>query len=422
MTVVRSIRALAPVRVCDVGGWTDTWFGSPGQVCSVAVGPGIEVVADLVRPDSGARHRPPAVHLVAPDLGADYRFDPTAVVNPRHPLLEHCVAEATAGRLEALTATGPGHDLRVTIRSGVPVGASLGTSASVMVALLAALDRLLHSPAEGSGDDADRVLVSPATELARRAHIVETGPAGRQAGVQDHWAAALGGFQHLVVDTYPEVRARPLAVTDAVSAELGARLVTVVFGPHDSSEVHDEVIHALLSCDGDAHLRVRQATRKLSSLATVAAAALEAGDIDGWADVLTRSTVTQAELHARLVGPAHTAAIDKVRALGAAGWKVNGAGGNGGSLTVVAGTGPGAASPAELRSHLTTLDPSWTTPDLQPSPGVSVQAHPVLWSQKAQPSHTLGLEEMIRRGRARPLIDRRGPDEILGWDDDGLPT
>jgi hypothetical protein len=64
------------------------------------------------------------------------------------------------------------------------------------------------------------------------------------------------------------------------------------------------VIHALLSCDGDAHLRVRQATRKLSSLATVAAATLEAGDIDGWADVLTRSTVAQAELHPRLVGPA----------------------------------------------------------------------------------------------------------------------
>ena len=79
---------------------------------------------------------------------------------------------------------------------------------------------------------------------------METGPAGRQAGVQDHWAAALGGFQHLVVDTYPEVRARPLAVADAVSTELGDRLVTVVFGPHDSSAVHAEVINAVVGCSG----------------------------------------------------------------------------------------------------------------------------------------------------------------------------
>ncbi|MBK6858612.1 MAG: hypothetical protein IPG97_19200 [Microthrixaceae bacterium] len=414
MTVVRSIRAVAPVRVCDVGGWTDTWFGSPGQVCSVAVGPGIEVIADLFRLGPGVHHRPPVVHLVAPDLGADYRFDPAAVVNPRHPLLEHCVADATAGRIETLTATGSGHDLRVTIRSGVPAGASLGTSASVMVAVLAALDRLLNSPADDSGGDADRELASPVTELARRAHGIETGPAGRQAGVQDHWAAALGGFQHLVVDTYPEVRARPLTIAEAVSAELGDRLVTVVFGPHDSSEVHNEVIHALLSCDGDGHHRVRQATRKLSSLAAQAATALETGDLDSWADVLTRSTVTQAELHSRLVGPAHTAAIDAARSLGASGWKVNGAGGNGGSLTVVAGTGPQAASPAEIRSHLTTIDPNWTTPDLQPSPGVTVQLHPE--------SPAMHGEDLVRRGRTRPSIDLRSSDAIIGYDDDGLPT
>ena len=38
---MRRVRATAPVRVADVGGWTDTWFGSPGQVCSVAVGPAV---------------------------------------------------------------------------------------------------------------------------------------------------------------------------------------------------------------------------------------------------------------------------------------------------------------------------------------------------------------------------------------------
>ena len=129
---------------------------------------------------------------------------------------------------------------------------------------------------------------------------------------------------------------------------------------------------------------------------------------------MTRSTVTQAELHSRLVGPAHTAAIDAARSLGASGWKVNGAGGNGGSLTVVAGTGPQAASPAEIRSHLTTIDPNWTTPDLQPSPGVTVQLHPE--------SPAMHGEDLVRRGRTRPSIDLRSSDAIIGYDDDGLPT
>jgi len=36
----RVIRAEAPVRICDLGGWTDTWFAEHGAVCSIAVTPG----------------------------------------------------------------------------------------------------------------------------------------------------------------------------------------------------------------------------------------------------------------------------------------------------------------------------------------------------------------------------------------------
>ena len=73
---VRAVRAHAPVRVCDVGGWTDTWFGSPGQVCSIAVSPGVQVLAELVHQRGPAGDGAGPVHLVAPDLGEDYRFGP----------------------------------------------------------------------------------------------------------------------------------------------------------------------------------------------------------------------------------------------------------------------------------------------------------------------------------------------------------
>jgi D-glycero-alpha-D-manno-heptose-7-phosphate kinase len=417
--------------VCDVGGWTDTWFGSPGQVCSIAVSPGVQVLAELVHQPGPEGDGAGLVHLVAPDLGEDYRFGPaTAPVSPaptpsggagaaagaaaaaaadanadvdanadegvdaeanedvsawdgyvpvRQPLLEHAVAEVLTRHPLA-----PGEAVRVTITSAVPVGASLGTSAAVLVALLAALDGLLggHGLPAGSPDAPDPV---DRPDLARRAHAVETGRAGREAGVQDHWAAALGHAQHLVVDTYPSVRARRLALADHVAGELAERLVTVVFGPHDSSAVHGEVVHALLSCDGAAHDRVRQATRRLAALAAEAAGALERGDVDAWAAVLTRSTDVQAELHPGLVGPAHQAAIEVAASLGAAGWKVNGAGGSGGSLTVVAGRSSGrspgrggsaSASVAELRERLAAVDPTWTVLDLTPAGGLTIEIVP----------------------------------------------
>ncbi len=103
--------------------------------------------------------------------------------------------------------------------------------------------------------------------------------------------------------------------------------------------------------------------------------------MDAWAAVLSRSTGVQAELHPGLVGPAHQAAIEVAASLGAAGWKVNGAGGAGGSLTVVAGRSPSrggsaSAAVAELRERLVAADPTWTVLDLTPAGGLTIEIVP----------------------------------------------
>jgi len=355
--VLGRVVASAPVRVADVGGWTDTWFGSPGRVCSLAVGPGVEVSAVLVgevgEPGSGP------VRIVAPRLGEDYRVGPSAdqgwhqPMPGRHPLLEQAVASI----IEDVGELPAGRSVEVAIVSAVPAGASLGTSAAVVVAVVGALDELL-----GDG------LRTPG-ELARLAHEVETGRAGREAGVQDHWSAALGGCGLLVIDPYPNVRHEVVALTEDTVDELGERLVTVVFGPHDSSTVHHGVIDAVLGCDGAEYERTRGVLRSLSSLAVDAASAIGSGDVDGWAEVLSESAAAQARLHPGLVGPAHAAAIEVARRCGATGWKVNGAGGSGGSLTAVARSG----GTAELRTALIAVDASWPLLDLCPAAGLEVR-------------------------------------------------
>ena len=35
----RVINSVAPIRICDNGGWTDTWFAKFGAGCNIAVYP-----------------------------------------------------------------------------------------------------------------------------------------------------------------------------------------------------------------------------------------------------------------------------------------------------------------------------------------------------------------------------------------------
>jgi D-glycero-alpha-D-manno-heptose-7-phosphate kinase len=347
------VAATAPVRVADVGGWTDTWFGSPGRVCHLAVGPGVSVEAALVERRSGAR----SVRLVLPQYGHDYTYDhaydPSGDVAPgRHPLVEQAVSSILGSA--PLTSEAA---LELTVTSAVPAGASLGTSAAVVVAVLGALDVLLAGGSRSPG------------ELAALAHRVETIRCGRQAGVQDQWAAAMGGCGLLEVDPYPEVHHQSVPLPGATAVELAARLVTVVFGAHDSSAVHVRVIDDLSVGDRFDHDRAHDALRRLTTLAGDAADALEAGDVDGWAGVLVASTGAQAVLHPGLVGEAHAAAIEVARHHGATGWKVNGAGGDGGSLTTVA---PDGASAALLADALAVADPAWQVVGLVPAGGLTV--------------------------------------------------
>jgi D-glycero-alpha-D-manno-heptose-7-phosphate kinase len=316
--------------------------------------------AIVPRASLGGGTAPVRVHLpdVDPEpfaVGPDARRGWAAPAPGRHPLIEHAIGAVLDGVVVADAVA-----IDVVVRSAVPPGASLGTSASVVVALLGALDALVA----GGGRSPE--------DLARLAHEVETVRAGREAGVQDQWAAAFGGAELLAIAPYPDVRRRALDVPPAALGELGDRLVTVCFGAHDSSAVHRQVIDALISCGGLEHDPARQALRRLAALAAEAAGALEGGEVDRWARLLVDATDAQAALHPSLVGSRHQAAIDVAHRQGAAGWKANGAGGEGGSLTVVLGDGPTSGSRRDLVDALERLDPTWPVLDLRPASGLRV--------------------------------------------------
>jgi D-glycero-alpha-D-manno-heptose-7-phosphate kinase len=293
------VKSTAPVRVADLGGWTDTWFAGHGCVCNLAVAPHVE---SLIRIFPGEGR----VTVHAENFRE--RFE---VGEERYPLIESAVREMPVPE---------GLDLEISVYSDIPPGASTGTSAAVLVSLVGALDCL--TPGRLA-----------AHEVAARAHRIEVETLRQQSGVQDQLASAFGGFCFIEITEYPHAVVSPIPVRPDVAWEIESRLILLFLGrSHDSSQIHETVIRDLEGQGTDA-----RALEDLRAAARRGRDALYAGDPDAYGAAWTENTEAQARLHPELVSPEAKQAIAIAQAHDVVGYKVNGAGGNGGSLTLLCG-------------------------------------------------------------------------------------
>lgn len=310
----RIINSSAPTRICDNGGWTDTWFARHGAVFNIAVNPAVQV---QVRARAGS---PPLerIKIFAPDCdGGDNAAEAVG-----------CRFVDAAMRYLRLP---PELEVEVSICSRMPPGSSTGTSSALIVALVAALARFRSSD----------VILAPA-ELAVLAHRIETEAMGQECGVQDQIAAAYGGINLIEISPYPRFKVTPVRPPNAIKWELERRLTLVCVGQgHCSSDIHHAVIRDLCASS-------EQKLRPLRESAARAAQAVADGDLVAFGKAMIRNTDAQAELHPELVGKLHQRVIEIARQHGALGWKVNGAGGAGGSVTILHGP--------ETRAQVETCD------------------------------------------------------------------
>ncbi len=304
----RIINSVAPIRVCDNGGWTDTWFAEHGKVFNIGVYPYAEVqIAVYPRQTSRAR-----VVIYAENFGERYARDPDKTTWDRHPLLE-----------AAIERMGVPDDvaIQVTIFCEAPAGASTGTSAAVTVALIGAMDRL--TPGR----------LTP-HEVAYVAQSIETDMLKQQCGIQDQLCSAYGGINYIEMFQYPYASVSQIWVPNTTWWELERRLALIYLGKsHHSSRVHEKVIQHL----EDAGPTAKQ-LESLRGTAQPARDALYAGDFLAFGRAMVQNTEAQRDLHTDLVSPDAERVIEIAKAHGAWGWKVNGAGGEGGSLTILCGT------------------------------------------------------------------------------------
>ncbi|MFC1453130.1 GHMP kinase, partial [Verrucomicrobiota bacterium] len=216
----RIVNSVAPIRICDLGGWTDTWFAEYGNVLNISVYPYVQCQM-TVRPSEDGAGR---LTINAENYGERYTIDPADIVYERHPLLEAAV--------DAMSVPG-GLDIDVSIYSEAPGGCSTGTSAAVSVALIGALDALTPG------------CMTPG-EIAAKAHEIETKYLELQCGIQDQIASAYGGICFIQMTRYPDARVSNVQLPNAIWWELEQRLSLIFMGKtHKSSEVHEKVIAEL---------------------------------------------------------------------------------------------------------------------------------------------------------------------------------
>jgi D-glycero-alpha-D-manno-heptose-7-phosphate kinase len=306
------VNSVAPIRISDIGGWTDTWFAEHGRIFNIGVYPYAEVQIAVYH----ASERSDRIIINAENYGERYtvnthRRDHSGGWD-KHPLLEAaieymCVPEDLA--------------FEVTIYSEAPSGASTGTSAAVTVALIGGLDCLTSGR------------MTP-HEVAYAAQHIETVMLGQQCGIQDQLCSAYGNINYIDVFQYPYATVSPIAIPNATWWELERRLALIYLGnSHNSSQVHERVIQGLENAGPDC-----SQIENLRKTAPQARDALYAGDFVTLGAVMAENTEAQRCLHPELVSRDAERIIEIAQAQGALGWKVNGAGGEGGSLTLLCGT------------------------------------------------------------------------------------
>jgi len=303
------ITSLAPIRICDNGGWTDTWFAGHGEVFNIGVSPYVEV--QIVVKEAAHENKRIVIH--AENYNDHYGFNPASHSSElgwkRHPLIEASIKFMSIPDFMAL---------EISIFSLAPAGASTGTSAAVVIALIGALDYV--TPGRMAKQ-----------EIALAAQKVETDLLNQQCGIQDQICSTYGGINYIKMDNYPHARVFPIHLQEQTLWELEQRLALIYLGKsHSSSEIHNLVIKRLESSGRD-----NVQLESLRKTASRSKDALYACDFSEFGKMMIENNEAQRDLHPALISDDAQRIIEIAKEFNASGWKVNGAGGEGGSLTLL---------------------------------------------------------------------------------------
>ena len=203
--------------------------------------------------------------------------------------------------------------LRMSTRVDVPAGSGLGSSSTLVVAMLAAFVEWLNLPL---GD----------YELAQTAFVIERLEAGLQGGKQDQYAAAFGGFNFMEFGQNGRVLVNPLRVKDWVVSELEASLLLYFTG---KSRTSADIIEEQSRNVRDKNAMALDAMHAVKEEAFRMKECLLRGDFDALHSVLRDSWDSKKRMATQITNDHIESLYACAMEAGAHGARISGAGGGG---------------------------------------------------------------------------------------------
>lgn len=299
------IRSRAPLRLGLAGGGTDV---SP--YCDQFGGAILNATIDFYAYTTLEPLNNGAVEFLSADLGKKVTYQKAPVLEP-----DGCLDlfKAVYNHVVRQFNNGVPLSLRMSTRVDVPAGSGLGSSSTLVVAMLTAYSNWLKL----SLDD---------YELARVAYVIEREEAGLQGGRQDQYAAVFGGFNFMEFCEHDRVLVNPLRIKDWVVSELEASLLLYYTGQSRSSaSIIDEQARNVLEQNEQA----LNAMHRLKEEALRMKECLLRGDFKNLHEVLHRSWEAKKAMASKITNNHIESIYACAVEAGAHSAKISGAGGGG---------------------------------------------------------------------------------------------
>lgn len=208
---------------------------------------------------------------------------------------------------------------RITTYSDAPPGSGLGSSSTMVVAILKAFSEWLNLPV---GD----------YEIARLAYEIERKDLSLNGGKQDQYAAAFGGFNYMEFLKDDRVTVNPLRIKRWIVDELESSLLLYFTGASRSSA---RIIGEQQRNTSQGQCEAIEAMHRIKQSAVDMKGALLRGDIRQFAAILGRAWEDKKKMASAISSPEIEEAFEAALAAGAVTGKVSGAGGGGFVMFVV---------------------------------------------------------------------------------------